>query len=391
LKDADMLEPTDHELLKNLVEIARLPLERAVALQPGMYQSIGILRLEEDNIFSKEWICVGRTLDIPRHGDYLTLKIGDQPVVTIRGADGAVRSFANICLHRMMQLVNGKGNKRNLVCPYHAWTYNAEGCLIAAPRMEKTAGFNIKSQKLPQVNTEVWHGFIYVSMNPDARPLAERLRPLDKLVSKYRMEHYVPITTADYVWDTNWKLLTENFMESYHVPVAHRATVGRWYPVENTAFDDRVFDAFTYQTFTKNEDATYGRAHADNTFLDGRWRYTSIMPTVFPSHMYVLAPDHVWYLSLQPRSLSQVNIRFGVAVAPEVMAAQTDPDGFISDTIAFFDKVNAEDKGVVTGICEGAKAPLSKPGPLSWMEREIHDFIGYLARQLVPTSLIKAA
>jgi choline monooxygenase len=360
-------------------------------MQPGMYQSNGILELEEENIFRNEWICVGRANDIPKHGDYLTSKIGNQPVVTIRGGDGVVRSFANICLHRMMQLVSGKGNKRILVCPYHAWSYNAEGCLIAAPRMEKTADFNIKSQKLPQVNTEVWHGFIYVSMNPHARPLAERLKPLDELVSNYRMEHYVPITTEDYVWETNWKLLTENFMESYHVPVAHRATVGQWFPIENTNFDDRVFDAFTYQTFTKNEDATYGRAHADNTLLEGRWRYTSIMPTVFPSHMYVLAPDHVWYLSLQPRGLSQVNVRFGVAVAPEVMGAQTDPDTFIRDTIAFFDKVNSEDKGIVMGICEGAKAPLSKPGPLSWMEREIHDFIGYLARQLVPTSATEAA
>ena len=78
-------------------------------------------------------------------------------------------------------------------------------------------------------------------------------------------------------------------------------------------------------------------------------------------------------------------MRFGVALAPERLAALGDGrDKFVADTIAFFDKVNAEDKGVVRGIYDGAKAPLSRPGPLSWMEREIHDFTRYLARRLVP-------
>jgi phenylpropionate dioxygenase-like ring-hydroxylating dioxygenase large terminal subunit len=388
---ATVAQMSDSELLKNLSEIAKLPMERAVAMQPGMYQSPGILKLEEENIFSKEWICVGRALDVPKHGDFITSKVGDQPVVTIRGADGAIRSFANICLHRMMQIVSGKGSTRSLVCPYHAWTYNSEGCLIAAPRMEKTVDFDIGSQQLPSVRTEVWHGFIYVTMDSHAHPLADRLEPLGALLAKYRLQDYVPLATEDYLWDTNWKLLTENFMESYHLPVAHRATIGQWLPVESSTFDEKVFDAFTYQAFTKNEDAQYGRAHPDNTRLEGRWRYTTIMPTVFPSHMFVAAPDHAFYMALQPQGTSQVHIRFGVMVAPEALARQTDREAYIRDTIAFFGRVNEEDKYVVEGICKGAKAPLSRPGRLSWMEREIHDFIGYLARKLTPSKIAKVA
>jgi phenylpropionate dioxygenase-like ring-hydroxylating dioxygenase large terminal subunit len=221
-------------------------------------------------------------------------------------------------------------------------------------------------------------------MNGEAPSVAEQLAELEPIVSRYRMEHYIPVATEDYVWNTNWKLLTENFMESYHLPVAHRQTVGAWFPVDTNGFDDNVFEHFTYQTFTKNEDAKYGLAHKDNAVLEGRWRYTSVMPTVYPSHMYVLAPDHLWYLSLRPKGLGHVDVRFGVAIAPEVMATLADGETFVRDTIAFFDKVNAEDKGVVEGIYQGAKAPLSKPGRLSWMEREIHDFMGYLARRLAP-------
>jgi hypothetical protein len=106
------------------------------------------------------------------------------------------------------------------------------------------------------------------------------------------------------------------------------------------------------------------------------------MPTIYPAHMYVLAPDHLWYLSLRTPSIGEVQVRFGVALAPEVLATLEDADAARRDLVTFFDKVNDEDRMVVEGIYQGAKAPLSRPGRLSWMEREIHDFIGYLARRL---------
>lgn len=379
-----MDRPTTRDLLQSLIASARTPLGEALAMQPGLYRSPEVLALEEALIFNQEWLCLGRAADIPAPGDYLTGRIGDQPVVTIRGQDAVIRSFANICLHRMMRLLDGAGNCRRIVCPYHSWTYDLDGCGVGAPYMDQSGGFNPRDHRLPEIRTEIWHGWIYVTLNKAATPLAERLAPLAEIVAPYRMEHYVPLVREDFVWDTNWKLLTENFMESYHLPFAHRATLGAWFPVDENCFDDRVFEHFTYQTFTKSEDARYGRAHKDNSVLQGRWRYTSVMPTVYPSHMYVVAPDHLWYLSLQPKGLGQVDIRFGAAFAPEVMAAVTDHDRFARDTMAFFDKVNAEDKGVVEGIYQGAKAPLSKPGRLSWMEREIHDFMGYLARRLAP-------
>jgi choline monooxygenase len=379
-----MSPPIPDDLLRALIDSADRPLSEATAMEPGLYRCEEILALERELIFDREWLCVGRTADIPEPGDYVTFRIGDQPIVTIRGKDGVIRSLANICLHRMMQLLKGAGNCRRIVCPYHAWTYDIDGCLIGAPYMDKSSGFKPREHELPEIRTEIWHGWIYVTMNPLGAPLSQRLAALDEIVSRYRMEHYVPVATDDYVWNTNWKLLTENFMESYHLPIAHRATVGAWFPVHDNGFDERVFEAFTYQTFTKNEGAIYGRAHKDNSVLDGRWRYTSVMPTVYPSHMYVLAPDHLWYLSLQPKGLGQVDVRFGLALAPEVVASLPDRDGFVRDTIAFFDKVNTEDKHVVEGIYQGAKAPLSKPGRLAWMEREIHDFMGYLARKLGP-------
>jgi phenylpropionate dioxygenase-like ring-hydroxylating dioxygenase large terminal subunit len=191
------------------------------------------------------------------------------------------------------------------------------------------------------------------------------------------------VALQDHRWNTNWKLLTENFMEGYHLPVAHRETVGAWMPIESTKFPDRVHDAFTYQTFEKDETAKYGRAHPDNRHLEGIWRYTTFMPTVFPAHMYIMAPDHMWYLSLRPDGVDHVLVRFGLAVAPEVYEALGDRrQEWIDTTLSFFDKVNAEDKFVVEGIHRGSSSPLARPGPFSWLEREIHDFARYLDRKL---------
>ena len=142
------------------------------------------------------------------------------------------------------------------------------------------------------------------------------------------------------------------------------------------------FSVSSYQTFIKNQDAKYGLAHRDNAVLEGKWRYTSVMPTIFPTHMIVIAPDHLWYLSLRPQGAWQVHVRFGAALAPEVLASLPDKDGFIAETVGFFDKVNAEDRFVVEAIFQGAKAPLAQSGPMSWLERELHDFQNYLARKL---------
>ncbi len=107
----------------------------------------------------------------------------------------------------------------------------------------------------------------------------------------YGMTNYVQIVQEDHVWNTNWKLLTENFMEGYHLPIAHRETVGGHFPVKDTRFSSLPPNpAFIYQYFTKQETAPVGNAHPDNTRLAGDQRRTSILPTVFPSHMYALAP-----------------------------------------------------------------------------------------------------
>ena len=371
-----------HETLSTLADLADNTFEDAIAMPPEIYTSHEIAALEQQQIWAADWVCAGLANEIPKTGDYITYSIADQPVFVTRDGEGDVRAYANVCRHRMMQLLEGRGNKKRIVCPYHAWTYNLDGQLIGAQHMGHSNGFVKKNICLPEIRVEIWEGWIYLTLSPEAAPVAKTLAPLGKIVARYNMADYVPVVNEDHVWETNWKLLTENFMEGYHLPVAHKATVGAWFPAEETKFPKHAPKGFTYQSFMKDDNATYGQAHPKNKRLRGKWRRTSLLPTVFPSHMYVLAPDHLWYLSLRPDDVGRTLVRFGVALAPEVHESLEDVDKFVADMVAFFEKVNAEDRAVVEGIYRGARAPMTAPGPLSWLERELHDFMKYLASRL---------
>ena len=371
-------------ILDELQALAAKPLEEATVPPKALYTSPEILALEQSRIFDKGWQCAGRADEIPAVGDYMCFELGPQPVIVIRDQDGTVHARANVCRHRMMRLAEGRGNTRKFTCPYHAWTYNLQGELVAAPHMDRTACFENSDLGLATVRCEIFQGWIYLTLDQGLPSIADQLAPLVPMIERYQQQDYVTIFSEEHVWNTNWKCLTENFMESYHLPVAHRSTVGAHFTVaENGIAESGMFNSFAYQTFTKSEGAPVGRAHPDNDRLEGRWRHTSVMPTIFPSHMYVLGPDHLWYLALQPDGPGRTRIRYGAALAPEVLAASNDREALIAEKKAFLDRVQREDQHVVEGIFKGAMSPLGAPGPLSWMEAENHQFAQYLARQLL--------
>lgn len=370
-------------LLETLKRLSEKPLEQATALPRELYISEAFLRHEEERIFYKQWICAGRADSIPKPGDYLTHHLAYQPITVMRQKSGEITAFTNVCLHRMMRLLEKTGSCEKIVCPYHGWTYDIEGKLIGAPHMHGNPNFDPEKFVLPRIRCEIWRGWIYLTSNQDIEPVALKLDQLEALTSDYRMEGYVTVVQQDYEWTGNWKQLVENFLEGYHLPVTHRTTVGEHLSVDDTKFADHPPDAdFTYQTFTKSYGARIGRAHADNQSLKDERRKTSYLIGVFPTHLYVLAPDHLWYISIQPKGTGEIYIRYGAAIAPEVLSAAEDRQGLINEVSDILDQVNSEDKFVIEGLYKGVHAPISTPGPLCWLEQQNHEFSQYLARRL---------
>jgi phenylpropionate dioxygenase-like ring-hydroxylating dioxygenase large terminal subunit len=366
--------------LQALSEAATRPLADALAMPPDIYTSADVLAVEHERLFRKEWICVGRASAITESGAYLTYEIGGQPIIVLRDRTGSVRAFSNVCLHRMSVLLEGRGRTAAIVCPYHAWSYGLDGSLLAAPHMERTTGFCKDDYRLPELRTEVWLGWIYVTLNPDIAPVAERLASLTGLIGRYGLEAYVETFREEHVWNTNWKILAENFMESYHLPTLHRATVGPASKMEEMECPPG-FDTFSYHWITKDASLPIGNAHPENTSLEGHWRKTVALLAIYPTHLISLTPGYFWYLILSPRGVGQVHIVFGGGLAPEFVR---DPRGseYIATLKKLLDQVNAEDRRGVEAVFRGAHAPLARPGHLSYLERPNYDFARYLARRL---------
>ncbi len=379
---AALLHSTDagFDVVRALRETAERPFEDAHAMPPAVYTSEAFLALEQHNLFRREWLCVGRASALAESGDYLTARIGDQPVVVLRDTSGTLRALSNVCLHRMSVLLEGRGNVRRIVCPYHAWNYTLDGKLAGAPLMERQVGFCKEQYALPTVRCETWQGWIYVTLNEHAPPVATHLAELTALIEPYGMTDYVETFQEEHVWDTNWKILAENFMESYHLPMLHRATVGPHSKLEEMECPPG-HAAFNYHWITKEASLPIGNAHPGNRRLQGHWRRTTALLAIYPTHLVTLTPGYFWYLILQPMGVGKVHIRFGGGLAPEFI---DDPKAaeYMTALKTLLDEVNAEDRRGVEAVFRGVHAPLAKPGNLSPLERPNYDFARYLASRI---------
>ena len=160
----------------------RKPLAEAETLPPWAYTSEAFYRREVQQIWLKEWNFFGRADRIPNPGDYFAVDFVGVPILVIRGKDGEVRAFSNSCRHRGAAMLRGDGNCNAIRCPYHSWAYDYEGKLIVAPEMEQTTGFRMEDFPLVPLKLEQWAGFLFINLDPAARPLAEHLVDLPEVL-----------------------------------------------------------------------------------------------------------------------------------------------------------------------------------------------------------------
>jgi len=356
---------------------AALPFGQAVAMPKSVYTSAEFAELEQRHIFARDWLCAGRADALREPGDYLTMEISGEPILVLRDRDGSLRAMSNVCRHRMSTLLEGRGNTRAIVCPYHAWTYNLDGSLRGAPAMTLNEGFCKDQIALPQVRCEIWAGWIMVTLDPDVPPPSQRLAAVSDLIGPFQMENYVETFREEFHWATNWKVLAENFMESYHLPVCHAGTIGGHVDLLKMSCPEGL-PAFNYHSILKNDALDLALAHPANTRLEGDQRRTTWLLSIYPSLMITLSPGYFWYLSLTPDGPGHVNVVFGGGLAPDFAA---DPASAVHFTRlkTLLDEVNIEDKGCVERVYRGLSAGLSAPGPLSHLERPNYDFARYIA------------
>ena len=225
---------------------------RRQALPPAAYSDGEMLALERRQIFARAWIAVAHISQLRAVGDYITFEIAGHPVLAVHGADGKLRAFSNVCQHHSAPVAAGSGRRTVFRCPYHAWTYGLDGALLGAPYMDKAALGGIA---LPPLALETWQGLVFVNLDAAAPPLAPDLTALEPRIAPLVLERQQTVLCEDLEMACNWKLLVENFCESYHVFSVHKATLEKTTPtasIENRADGDafnhhiqRTGDAFS--------------------------------------------------------------------------------------------------------------------------------------------------
>ncbi len=415
---ADSSEPTPlpgpppasfDETVRGLAAAADLPLARARTIPAAAYTSTAFHDWEVGCLLRGGWQCVAHVSQIPLPGDFLNLDLLGEPLIVVRDKDGAVRVLSRVCPHRAMDIMPAGfgygghgpaeakpgepacGHTRIFLCPYHAWTYELDGRLKACPEMHQAEGFARDDFALKPFRTEVWQGFVFVNLDGGAPPFAEGLGDMEEDLRAFRLDQARLVVAREWDCPFNWKVLAENFMESYHHLGIHHKTLQPMMPARDTWTEGErrryVRAHLPYKEAVREE---YRAFEARGDFsaapppfpgLDARQKSEWGLFLIHPTFLLATAPDRVIWYRLQPLGPDRMRLLTTALVAPEVAARENFPalrDGIASQLTAF----HLEDMQVCTAVQRGLHASGWQEGRLSHLEMPIWLFHRFLAARL---------
>ena len=326
-------------------EGAMRPLEAALSLDPSTYHSAAFHEAELRHAFRPGWVVVGRSDQVAEPGAVLPAVIADERVVVTRARDGELRALSNVCRHRGTTLVEEAATVPSLQCPYHAWTFRLDGALGAAPQMEQSTAFDADDLCLPSFGVWEWAGWVFVNVGePDARP--PDVAGLDALFGEADVTTLVDCAAVDADAPWNWKIVVENFLESYHHRAVHTETLEPTYPAAKSI-----------------PIAEPGAAWAalDHETVDGETGHL-IVAALYPSLLYAFQPDiGVFWFEIAPNGPDDTSLRIHCLLFPELTEGA-------DEAAAALERVNDEDTVINRRTAEGLRSLVAAPGPLSHLE-----------------------
>ena len=374
----------------NTVSAARLDSEASLprphALPAWVYSHPELMRLEIERVLMPSWQIVCHVNNIPRSGDYQTLDVGPESVLVLRDRDGSIRGFHNVCRHRGARLLDGAGScPATITCPYHGWSYRQDGTLVGVPMRDSFPGLDRAEHSLRPVRVDTALGFVFVCLAGDPPPVADTWGKLAEELAPYRLEEMVPLAPISTdVWNVDWKIAMDNYLESYHVPIGHPGLYRMFTP----DYDDQLsvpgvargVSWMREQLSSRWSEARYqnliGRAatHLPES-LRRCWRFYSALPNLGID----VFPDQMDFFQLLPGGPGKCIVRgttFGLpGTSRELRAAR-----FLSNRINT--QVNNEDKWLCQRVQRGLGSSSYKPGPLSRLEVFMHEFHNLLRARI---------
>ncbi|MGA2429695.1 MAG: SRPBCC family protein [Candidatus Acidiferrum sp.] len=353
-------------------------IECAHTLASRFYTDPSILDVEKARIFRRTWQLVGtldhacgevngvkRTIADPE--SFFTADVAGEPIVVVRDKEGTLRAFSNVCRHRAGPIALGSGCKNVLRCAYHGWTYTLDGRLIGTPDVEGVEFFDRSTMGMVPLRLETWEQFLFVNFDPDAEPLSAYLGGIPKQARGFRFEGLQFAERRDYVIHCNWKVYVDNYLEGYHIPIAHPGLM------REIDYSQYRTDTFRYhsQQFApiramKPEDVE------QRFYAPGSGTQEALYFWLFPNLMLNIYPDNVSTNLIVPlsqdKTLTIFEWFFHDANSEKVQER-------MKKAIAFSDEVQQEDIGLCENVQRGLQSALYDRGRYS-VKREngVHHF-----------------
>jgi len=335
---------------------------------PGRYYTAPeILAEEQEKIFARHWISIGRSTDFAGPGAYRLVDIAGESLIVLREQHGVLRAFYNICRHRGTRLcttISGKLSE-TIQCPYHAWTYALDGRLIGAPHMNEVEGFEKRDYPLHAAALAEWEGFVFVTLAADPPPFAASFAPLLERFRRYQLPRLRTVRRIEYEVHANWKLIMQNYSECLHCPTIH-PELSTKLPYTSGANDlvEGPFLGGYMEIKAPNQSATMtgqacglplGELSADD-------QRRAFYYTLFPTMMLSLHPDYAVYYTVWPVGPAESRVVCEWLVHPDSPAS---PGYNIADAEEFWDRTNRQDWDICERSQLGVASRRYAPGPYS--------------------------
>ncbi|WP_336206273.1 aromatic ring-hydroxylating oxygenase subunit alpha [Nonomuraea sp. LPB2021202275-12-8] len=321
-----------------------------ISTLPGRsYTEPAVFAEEQAKIFEALWFCAVRSDELGKPGAFRTVQVGRENVIVVRGRDGHLRAFLNVCRHRGARLCMEEGGevKRTIRCAYHAWSYDLDGTLVAAPNLVKMPDVDRVEYGLIPVRLREWLGYAWVCLADDPPSFEETVTyaAVERLGDPAAIEHYHVDRLAlgrriRYDVRANWKLIVENFMECYHCATIHPELTAvlpefaggyaaQYYVGHGAEFAPRA------KGFTVDGSPGFGRLPDLSDEQDRRYYAITVKPQVFVN----LVPDHVIMHRMYPLAADRTVVECDWLYHPDVVASGAD----LSLSVELFHRVNEQD------------------------------------------------
>jgi Rieske 2Fe-2S family protein len=351
-------------------------------LPTAWYRSPAIFQIEKERIFCREWFAVCREEELPDAGDSQVLDVLGESILLVRNREGRIRAFYNVCRHRGARLCRAVDERvaagrvalqggitagRLIVCPYHQWSYDLNGALVAAPHLGAGTGFDKQEYHLYPVGVETWGGFVFVHLTPsEARPLPSQLSGIPERLARYPLSVLAIGATIRYEVQANWKIICENYNECYHCSGIHPelcAVVPSFREAGGANLDWTRGIPHREGAYTFTSSGTTVRRAFPGLNDDEQVRHKGEL--AYPNMFLSVACDHVAAFILRPRAPDRTDITCHFLFEGHEMGR---PGFDPSDAVDFWDLVNRQDWTVCEAVQQGISARVHEHGYFAPME-----------------------